>query len=128
MGLDLTALVSTAFAIASSAIDGAVESLTFRKVTPGYTVSSGEPNDTNADTTGVRAVRKSSGLRELVSGNPGLQLEAQDRVYLLPAEDLGATVPAVSDQLLLSDGSTWEVFWTKAPPGSPLFTVAVRRP
>lgn len=133
-GIDLEALVKTAFNTVNGSVDGVVEACTYKaeSAAPSYNATTGAVTQTFDDIS-VSVIRKKLTIKDKLAGGvygiPGFQLKTDDRVYLVPRIDLGRT-PKVNDKLVLSNGDIFSVvgFSTDPKITASLLTIVVRRP
>lgn len=125
MGLDLTSLVGNAFDIVEQVTSNpngkkVVDASIIRKVTgTTYNTSTGKPVETVEDDD-VQAIWTKATQKEL----DGIVEEKETAKVLIPSASV-ANKPNVNDQIVRSDGTTWDIRKTPDVPGESLITLIV---
>lgn len=134
MGIDLESIVKQAFTTVEGVLDGVVEALTYKaeNASPTYSATTGAVGQTLGDIP-VKAIRKKLTIKDALAGGvygiPGFQLKTDDRIYLIPRQDLGR-LPKNNDKVVLSTGETCSVVAFNADPktSASLITIVLRKP
>lgn len=131
MGIDISSLVSQAIKTASSLVNGATESITYKKqnADPIYDTTTGTENFyTNFTIDRVIRTKLSNSEINDTTSQPNSIYNALDKVYLVASKDLGFA-PSLGDQIItLSDNKLFEIIGIVSIPTDSLYKIIVRSP